>query len=72
MRDFTALAANPVCSPFPAAARPKRPQNMPAAIELLYYRARSLPPIHGIQMKKTAESAWPDEVHALLRAAGVR
>jgi sulfopyruvate decarboxylase alpha subunit len=29
-------------------------------------------PIHGIQMKKTAESNWPDEVHALLRAAGVR
>lgn len=23
-------------------------------------------------MKKTAESAWPDELHALLRAAGVR
>ena len=23
-------------------------------------------------MKKTAESAWPDEVHALLKAAGVR
>ncbi len=23
-------------------------------------------------MKKTAESAWPDEVHALLKAAGIR
>lgn len=29
-------------------------------------------PIHGIHMKKTAESSWPDEVHALLRAADVR
>src|SRR5512135_2905755 len=29
-------------------------------------------PIHGIQMKKIAESSWPDEVHALLRAADVR
>ncbi len=45
---------------------------MPAAIELLYYRTRSLPPIHGIQMKKTALPVWPDEVHALLRDAGVR
>jgi sulfopyruvate decarboxylase alpha subunit len=39
---------------------------------ILYYRTGSLPPIHEIQMKKTAESSWPDEVHALLRAAGVR
>ena len=23
-------------------------------------------------MKKTAEFAWPDEVHALLKAAGIR
>jgi sulfopyruvate decarboxylase alpha subunit len=34
--------------------------------------ARFLLPDHGIQMKKTAESAWPEEVHALLRTAGVR
>ena len=46
--------------------------DLPGAMELLYYRARSFPPIHGIPMKKSAESAWPDEVHALLRSAGVR
>ena len=27
---------------------------------------------HGIHMKQTAESAWPDALHALLRAAEVR
>jgi len=46
--------------------------DMPGAAGVLYYRARSLPPIHGIQMKKPVESAWPDEVHALFKAAGVR
>ena len=39
---------------------------------ILYYRTRSLPLIHGIQMKKNAESGWPDEVHALLKDAGIR
>jgi len=34
--------------------------------------SRFLLPDHGIQMKKAAESAWPEEVHALLREAGVR
>ena len=45
---------------------------MPDGMKLLYYRPRSLPPDHGIQMKITAESAWPDEVHALLKEAGIR
>ncbi len=44
----------------------------PSAAVILYYPLRSFPPIHGIPMKKNAESAWPDEVHALLSAAGVR
>src|ERR1700690_1030759 len=45
---------------------------MSSAAGLLYYRPRSSPPIYGIPMKNSAESAWPDEVHALLRSAGVR
>jgi sulfopyruvate decarboxylase alpha subunit len=33
---------------------------------------RLLPPVHGTKMKKSAESVWPDAVHALLKGAGVR
>ena len=72
MSDFTALAANPRYARFVKGAPAMRMRAMREAIELLYYQLRSLPPVHGIQMKKTAESAWPEEVHALLEAAAIR
>ncbi len=45
--------------------------------QLLYYLLPLLPPIYdtpiyGTHMKKTVESGWPEEVHALLQEAGVR
>jgi sulfopyruvate decarboxylase alpha subunit len=62
MRDFT-----------PAQETGARTDSrLPAAAVILYYRVRSNPPIYGNPMKKNVEPAWPDEVHALLRAAGVR
>jgi sulfopyruvate decarboxylase alpha subunit len=33
---------------------------------------RPLSPAHGTQMKKNAESVWPEAVHAVLKAADVR
>lgn len=38
----------------------------------MYDPSRLLPPDYGIQMKKATDPAWPEEVHALLKAAGVR
>ncbi len=50
-----------------------KPQSAnPGATGLLYDPDRSLTPIHGIQMKKNADPTWPEEVHALLKVAGVR